>query len=192
MINIPIYIVLCDHYHKSCWPQEPDNLESLAECQLQNSGAKLVYNPLSRRTESSATQPLEVWQTRSLPLSPKLQDKQISLFHRKMKGGFVYSLWVLWGGIAGLELSLPWLQSHGTQQHKPCRPTELSDKGHPLGSSHKNGVTSHVYKLLSGRYFTLECSGGKVQRWCPPSEVSGENYTGPLEECLFRDLPFIL
>lgn len=71
---------------------------------------------------------LDVWQTRSLPLSPKLQDKVISFFHRRSEVVFQSASALCHAGGRWPQLSLHLLQSHGIHDHKLQWPPKLSDQ----------------------------------------------------------------
>lgn len=93
---------------------------------------------------------LDVCQTKSLPLGPELQDKQIVLYHRRPGGGGGG-----WGEGVGLKsvlcpgvCSRPELASTcytpmGYRNADPAGHQSWAVKGHPLGGSRNNQGTRH-------------------------------------------------
>lgn len=84
---------------------------------------------------------LGVCQTRSLTLRPKLLDKPLGLFLRKMRGVLLSTLWaVAWEQLSAKNYLLDY-DPRQPREHKPSWPPEPSHQGADRHSSYQSRVT---------------------------------------------------
>jgi len=100
-----------------------------------------------QRGECKRLSILDVCQTRSFLLRPKLLYNQIGVVLRKNSACYLYSTLV---------------QSQGTQECKP-------HKGHPWAAAVNAKYKTQVKSCLPGDTGALELRRGRTQRWHPPA-----------------------
>lgn len=110
-----------------------------------------VFSSISRE---HLNRPLDVCQARILPIRLKLQDKQISLFHRTTGGMFqsyVPVLCSLWWLLTKNCLSICYSLMGPMNARTLGYQIKQVISGYPLGGNHKNKSTRHMHKLPSGK-----------------------------------------